>query len=201
MCKKVCYYKKTTLMHGLECFFIYLRTYIIVSNKDLNMEENSDKLIIDWDGQDGNKSTSILISNGFTAQVLTTEKDGYKNHILFASSIGDKFMDAITGKFASKALELLIIAVNNRTKERDYFRLYCDMLDGSITEDEFDKEIEENSKEYVVDDFNITSKEIVELALRLSEHIKSVNSVDDLSSLFSFDVNKVNSLMLENKYD
>ncbi len=165
------------------------------------MEENNNKPIIGWEEQGMNKTSSVFISDGFSAKILTTEKDGYQNHLVIASSIGGAFIDVLTGRYADKALELLLVAVNNRTKERDYFRLYCDMLDGSITEKEFDNEIERNLKDYVVDNSCIPSREVAELALRLSEHIKSVSTIEDLNSLFSFDADKVNSFILENNND
>ena len=35
---------------------------------------------------------------------------------------------------ADRLKELMTRAVNNRTRERNYFKLYCEMLDGNITE-------------------------------------------------------------------
>ena len=165
------------------------------------MEEGISK-VIEWVETDDNKSTTITVtSDSFNANVLTVERDGYQQHLVIASSINGKFMDVITGQWAEEALNLLTIAVNNRTRERDYFRLYCDMLDGSITEEDFDREIEQHPEEYIVDESSTPSQCTVGLALRLAENIKSVSGIDDLNSLFSFDPNAVNSLIRVNDND
>ena len=46
--------------------------------------------------------------------------------------------------------ELLVRAVNNRTRERNFFRLYADMLEQNITEEEYSRQLEECQDEYVL---------------------------------------------------
>ena len=82
--------------------------------------------------------------------------------------------------------ELLIRAVNNRTRERNFFRLYADMLEQSITEEEYSQQLEERQDEYVLPLPVEADMADIEAAVELSRHIKGVESMDDFQSLFSF---------------
>jgi len=82
--------------------------------------------------------------------------------------------------------QLLIRAVNNRTRERNYFRKYTELLEGEITEEEFDKEIDENEDDYVVSTNEYADLNDIELALDLCHQLKDVKDVDTMSDLFSF---------------
>ena len=86
-----------------------------------------------------------------------------------------------------KSRELLIKAFNNRTRERNYFKLYCEMLEGEITEDEFDNEIDSNPDDYVVPAGNNDSLVDVETAMSLVKELKGLESADDFMSIFQFD--------------
>ena len=77
-------------------------------------------------------------------------------------------------------------AVNNRTRERNYFKLYCEMLDGNITEEEFDKEIEEHEDKYIIKQDKDASIEDIEVALEVSPSLMSITSPDDMAEVFSF---------------
>ncbi len=92
---------------------------------------------------------------------------------------------------------MLFKAVNNRTRERNYFQLYCNLLDGSITEREFDETIANREDDYIIDESESPSVNKVSLALSLSRKIKDVNSITDLSSLFSFNPNSLENLVLK----
>lgn len=80
---------------------------------------------------------------------------------------------------------LLIRAVNNRTRERNYFRLYCQLADKEITEEEFETEIDSNGDEYVVPSNTDAPLEDVEAALSVAPSLKGVHSTDDFESLFN----------------
>ncbi len=82
--------------------------------------------------------------------------------------------------------ELLIRAVNNRTRERNYFKKLVELFQDEISEEEFDKEIEENENEYVITTDEIPTHEDLVLACEIARRIKDVNDYDDLSALFSF---------------
>lgn len=81
-------------------------------------------------------------------------------------------------------------AVNNRTRERNYFKLYCEMLDGNITEEEFDKEIEEHEDKYIIKQDKDASIEDIEVALEVSPSLMSITSPDDMAEVFSFSENQ-----------
>lgn len=87
---------------------------------------------------------------------------------------------------ADRLKELMTRAVNNRTRERNYFKLYCEMLDGNITEEEFDKEIEEHEDKYIIKQDQDASIEDIEVALEVSPSLMSITSPDDMAEVFSF---------------
>lgn len=87
---------------------------------------------------------------------------------------------------ADRLKELMTRAINNRTRERNYFKLYCDMLGGNITEDEFDQEIEQNEDKYIIKQDCDASIEDIEVALEVSPSIMDVKSPDDMAEIFSF---------------
>ena len=60
------------------------------------------------------------------------------------------------------------------------------MLAGDITEEEFDKEIEENEDNYIIKQNKDASVEDIEVALEVSPAIMDVDSPDDMAEVFSF---------------
>ncbi len=106
-----------------------------------------------------------------------------KGHTIFAGiSSCYTFSERITGKLFEfdKAVSL-----------------YSELLDRIITEDEFDKELNEHESEYVISNDIIPTKEELELVLKLIPHIKDVTNSEDLSSLFSFKSNQLDKLLLQ----
>ncbi|MDF9829345.1 hypothetical protein [Parabacteroides sp. PF5-6] len=144
-----------------------------------------------------NTITTVMIqTSSYTAIAEQIDSDGeYNLHQVYVASSGNGIMDFLTGEKYKEALNMLITAVNNRTIERNYFKLYCDLLDGIISEGDFGKEIEENESEYVIDESEEPSVEKLKLAIALSDKLKNVDSVTDLSALFSFNPESLNSLV------
>lgn len=131
-----------------------------------------------------NVDTCIIIMNGTK---LITQKDPISDKLLFAGvSEGNSFIDQITGKSFEMIYNLLIKAINNRTVERDYFRLYSEHMSGILSEDEFEKELDDHEDNYVIQNNITPSKPELLLALSLVKDIKDVETSEDLSSLFSF---------------
>lgn len=119
-----------------------------------------------------------------------------KIHKATIAAQGDSFEKALLNSgFVEEAIDLLLKAVDNRTKERDYFRLYCDLLDKSITDEQFDTIINTQTDEYVVKEDIEPDLRRLQVALELSKRIRNTNSVEDLASLFSFDSSKIKSLV------
>lgn len=109
------------------------------------------------------------------------------NNVFFAGiSKGSSVINRIIGVNYEEMMELLIRAVNNRTRQRNFFRLYNNMLEGIITEEVFYKTIEENEDDYVVEEIEVPTKERLGHALYISKSIKNVDNSEDLSTLFSF---------------
>ena len=122
-------------------------------------------------------------------------------------SVSDGDLTAFVGVADNKALnvvtsidrmsQLLIRAVNNRTRERNYFRLYSQLLENEITDEEFDKEIEENEDDYVVSNNEDVDLNDIEVALSLRHYIKDVKDVDDMADLFSFSDKSIRKSLVE----
>lgn len=118
-------------------------------------------------------------------------------HNSTAISRGNTFLNLITGEHFGDAIDLLITAVNNRTRERNFFKLYCDLLDQSITEEEFNEIIDKDEDNYIVSENENPEHGRVSIALNLSKRIKDVNSINDFSSLFSFNQHEIELLAIE----
>ena len=89
-----------------------------------------------------------------------------------------------------RLVELLINAVNNRTRQRNYFRLYCQLLENEITEKEFDNEIDDNEDEYVINNDKDYSENDIELISELKGRILDFDCefIDDIEDLFSLKI-------------
>jgi len=111
-------------------------------------------------------------------------QDSEKDRVAFAGVVNKARFFSIST--ADRLKDLMTRAINNRTRERNYFKLYCDMLDGNITEEEFDKEIEQNEDKYIIKQDHDASTEDIEVALEVSPSIMDVKSPDDMAEIFSF---------------
>lgn len=83
--------------------------------------------------------------------------------------------------------KLLLDAVNNRTRERNYYILYSRLADGEITDEDFDRLLDEASDNYVVTTGIKPTLEEFEEAFKLSEKILDATTIGDIEILFSFD--------------
>lgn len=122
---------------------------------------------------------STVVSNDMKIKVVT---DG--NYTAFAGVAKNNTFNI--ERSVDRVGELLIRAVNNRTRERNFFRLYADMLEQNITEEEYSRQLEEFQDEYVLPLPVEADMTDIETAVQLSRHIKGVESMDDFQSLFSF---------------
>ena len=107
----------------------------------------------------------------------------------FVGVADNKSINIVTS--VNRMSQLLIRAVNNRTRERNYFRLYSQLLEGEITEEDFDKEIDDNENEYVVANNETADKTDIEIALSVSPQLMDVKDVDDMADIFSFDIRSI----------
>ena len=89
----------------------------------------------DSDSAFNSVETSVFSTSGCSGWVLTSDVgNNEKIHAVFAKSYENDFLNRLLGNHDIEALNLLIKAVNNRTIERNYFKLYCELLDGSLSE-------------------------------------------------------------------
>lgn len=91
-----------------------------------------------------------------------------------------------------RLIELLINAVNNRTRQRNYFRLYCQLLAGNITRKNFDNEINNNENDYVISNNTAYAENDIELISELKGKILDFDCefIDDIEDLFSLKILK-----------
>lgn len=88
-------------------------------------------------------------------------------------------------------------AVNNRTRERNYFKKYVELLEGTISDEDFDKAIEDNEDDYVIQEDKEPTLEDVRCVLEMAPELKDVDSVEDLASLFSFKPNSMQKCLMK----
>lgn len=81
--------------------------------------------------------------------------------------------------------ELLLKAINNRTRERNYANLCLSLSEGSISEEEFEEEIMNNESRYVISFQEENSPEEILIASQLTKDVLDVDSEDDFRELFS----------------
>lgn len=110
-------------------------------------------------------------------------------HTAFVGVADNKAVNMVTSM--DRMSQLLIRAVNNRTRERNYFKLCNQLLDKEITDEEFEKEIDENEDNYVLSNNEEADMNDIEVALSLCDYLKDVKDVDDMADLFSFSDNSI----------
>lgn len=111
--------------------------------------------------------------------------------------VGNYFFRHLMGDYYSVLRNTLIQAINNRTRERNYFRLYSEMLEEIISEEEFDEELRNNPDEYIVKLNHRPTQEEIQVALNASDDIKDLSSLEDLQTLFSFAPDQVKQLLIQ----
>lgn len=128
-----------------------------------------------------NFTSKVSLINNDKVMAITVDNG---SHTAFAGVADNNVINNIC--FVDRMSELLIRAVNNRTRERNYFRLYNQLLENEISEQEFDKEIEDHEDDYVVSNNEEADLSDIKTALFLSQQLKDVKDVDDMSDIFSF---------------
>lgn len=82
--------------------------------------------------------------------------------------------------------DLLIKGFNNRTRERNYYRLYSSLLQGDISDEDFDREIESNPHRYVIPMNGDSTPEEISTALCVVPRLMDIDSTGDFEAAFSF---------------
>ena len=79
-----------------------------------------------------------------------------------------------------RIIDIMTIAINNRTRERNYFKLYCQLLQNEISEADFNRMIDENPNEYVPEEYHNYGPLEIALARKASENIMDVADLNDI---------------------
>ncbi len=128
-------------------------------------------------------SKDIIISYSFSSNHrLVAVSD--KNTTVFG---GVAKNELVFNPQKTKVLELVLRAFNNRTREKNYLSKCCELLDGFITEEEFEKEIADNEDKYVIPEGKPASIEEIKEALNISGKMMGIENLSDFSELFSID--------------
>ena len=144
----------------------------------------------------GVSSVSAKVTPGFnpnTTKEMRIIGDGYMLKVMqnerttaFAGAVDNAILKKVIRALDGSREQMLVDAVNNRTRERNYYELYSRLLDNELSDDEFDREIDENPDEYVIPTNKIPTEEEFHEAIALADHIKGIETSSDIASLFSF---------------
>ena len=142
----------------------------------------------------GDESFSVLYMDKDTQYVaVRNHEDTY-----FAGHTTKGVLSSwIMGEVPQRIVDLAINAINNRTKERNFFRLGEKLALGEITEDEYDNTLLEHEDEYVIKCDIKPSELDMKYAVQLASRLMDVNDTDDLSVLFSFDESAIKHYLEE----
>lgn len=95
-------------------------------------------------------------------------------------------------------VDLYIRAINNRTRELNYLKLYSQLLRGDISDNYFNEEIDKNEDDYIIPAGADADSGEIELALQIAPNLKGIETVEDFMYLFSFNDKSVRKYMAEN---
>lgn len=143
--------------------------------------ETTNRFILNSNNEDVSTLHGVTPESGFTASINVHIKQQ-----LSIFHIDDKVLDIMT------------IAVNNRTRERNYFKLYCQLLQNEISEDDFDRIIEENPDEFAPEDYHDFGPFELAIARKASEKIKDVSDLSDMATLFSISFGSIRKCLPTN---
>lgn len=128
-------------------------------------------------------STKTYFFEGSGLKVLCVQND---STTAFAGKARNVVISTVARSLDGSREQMLVDAINNRTRERNYYHLYSRLLEGEITEDEFDREIDENTDDYVISTDKIPTEQEFHDAIALADHIKGIETTGDIETLFSF---------------
>lgn len=113
-------------------------------------------------------------------------------HTVFTGVFENPLANRVISMLEGTREKMLVDAVNNRTRERNYYRLYSRLLEKEISDEDFERIIDENPKDYMISTDKIPSETEFHEAIALSDHIMGVETSGDIESLFSFNGEEFN---------
>lgn len=119
--------------------------------------------------------------------ITSTASSNFKTLVMYVDGLDH--IESIHD-YNNRVCRLLMVACNNMTRQSNFFKLQCELLQNIITEEEYDKEINEHESDYVVPCGNNKDEEDAKVAYSLCNSlIERVDSVNELCSLFELDFN------------
>lgn len=136
-------------------------------------------------------TTDFIGSAGATDSLVVhmIRKD---THTYIAAAVANELMPKVICVLEGTREKMLVDAVNNRTRERNYYQLYSRLLENEISDEEFDREIDENPDDYVISTDKVPTEVQFNEAMVLADYIKGVETTGDIETLFSFRGDKFN---------
>lgn len=128
-------------------------------------------------------NTKTFFIEGNDLKALFMQND---STTVFAGKARNVVISTVARSLDGSREQMLVDAINNRTRERNYYHLYSRLLENEITEDEFDREIDENPDDYLISTDKIPTEQEFHDAIALAEHIKGIETTGDIETLFSF---------------
>jgi hypothetical protein len=122
---------------------------------------------------------------------LDLKKD--ETPVFFTGILGEsRFNKALAGLSLIEVYEkqkyYLIKAFHNKDVIINYLKLYTSLLEKYITEEEFDKAIDENPNKYFISIDNKVNQVEMEIVYELVKEIGTEYSIQDVSEIFSIDL-------------
>lgn len=128
-----------------------------------------------------NVASSSIVGNGYAIHLAQNA-----NTTAFVGTMNNEVLTKVIRVFDGSREQLLIDAVNNRTRERNYYQLYSRLLENEISEDDFDRMLNENLDDYVITTDKKPTEQEFHDAIALADYIKGIESTGDIETLFSF---------------
>lgn len=127
--------------------------------------------------------TTVFIGNNTQCVAMQHDNDMFfAGHTTMAT-----LQNWLSGEIPFRLHNMIVNAINNRTRERNFSRLNEQLASGEITELEFNEAISEHSDKYVIRcDIKPTEWDL-KMASILAPDLLDVSDTDDLAVLFSFD--------------
>lgn len=101
----------------------------------------------------------------------------------------------LNGDIPNRIVDLAVRAINNRTRERNVARLGESFALGEISDEEYDRIIDENEDNYIIKCNAIPTETELKIASYMASKLMDVNDTDDLAVLFSFDESSIKNYL------
>jgi len=136
---------------------------------------------------------TTIDSSLFNSPLVEMELNPNDNIIYFkgitTQSTFEKMIEGLSNiESINMKKDLLITAYKNRTIQNNYLHLYIKLLESEITEDSFEKVINDQSEKYIIDINKIPTVTQLDVLSSLLIELNEDFDTDDVSELFSFDL-------------